>query len=144
MPTFVEMATMATTAIKLASDLRNIDQGLAASEAKLKIADLMSQLADLKIGISELRADSEGKDAELVELRKAFAFKGETVEVRGFHFETRDGKPVGEPFCPICLSKGKFYRLTWSRKPGRPYTCQVCPAEYSNAPAYLWSDQRGS
>jgi hypothetical protein len=60
--------TTLTNAIKLASDLRGIEREFDVAEYKLKIADLTTLLADVKIALTDARMEHAAKDAEIERL----------------------------------------------------------------------------
>ena len=71
---------------------------------KLRIADITSNLADLKIALGEAKSEAAEKDAEISRLKNEFAFRAEnTIESNGFGYEkSSNGKPQGMPFCTRC------------------------------------------
>src|ERR1700736_2388270 len=92
----------ASQAIKLAQELRSIDNQLSEAELKLKIADLTSALADLKNTLTEARAESNDKDAEIARLKSTNKrIADDLVEHRGYLYrkQPNDARPAGNPFC---------------------------------------------
>ena len=132
----------ATQAIKLVQDLRGIDKAMDAAEYKLKIAELTSALADLKITLTEARGDTEEKDAEINRLKTLQRrLQDDTVEVYGYRYRKRkDGAPpgaAGNPFCDVCLQKsGLLIEMTRLLSPGRPLQCPNCKAMYGDLRTY--------
>jgi hypothetical protein len=57
-------------AVKLANELRSIDKEASQAELKLKIADLTSALADLKITLTDAKREAGEKDGEIARLKK--------------------------------------------------------------------------
>jgi hypothetical protein len=62
-------------------------------------------MADLKMALVDARDRIEEKDKEIARLKKAFEFKGKTIEAHDMLYEERDGHPIGLPFCPRCVIK---------------------------------------
>lgn len=93
----------ASQAIKLANDLRGIDNAINAAEFKLKIADLTVALSDIKLALADAREELSSQQSEIDSLKKKFARIEETVEFEGYRY-SRDfqGKPTGAPYCPVC------------------------------------------
>jgi len=96
----------ASQAIKLASDLRGIDKAMDAAGFQLKIADLMVNLSDIRIALSEAKDEIGAKNAEIADLKKRLKRVAELVEHQGFKYDTwPDGQPRGAPYCPVCEQK---------------------------------------
>ena len=134
--------TAASTAVKIAKDLREIDRGLDQAELKARLADVISNMADVRIALTDARDEMRERDAEIDRLKEAFKFSGRLVEKDGFKFETfADGSPKGDAFCPRCEQNlGRYYRLN-SVKGFAVYGCPECKATYQHQPANLWEQQ---
>jgi hypothetical protein len=102
----------ASQAIKLAQDLRGIDKAIGAAEYKLKIADLTTALSEIKLALTEAKAELAAKDEEIEDLKKQFERRAELVEYKGYKY-TRGphGKPRGRPYCPVCEQRGVLFPL---------------------------------
>ena len=126
------MTAIATAgqAIKLVQDLRGIGKAFDAAEFKLKIADLNEALADLKMALIDAKDELASKDYEIAKLKEQFRHRAELVEYKGFRYDkTKDGKPKGNPYCPVCEQKlGLLFHLT--RILGKD-SCPHCKAMYS-------------
>jgi hypothetical protein len=120
----------ASQAIKFANDLRSIDKEVSQAELKLKIADLTSTLADLKMILTEAKSDSAEKDEEITRLKKLQRrLEDETVELYGYKYRKRkDGKQggAGNPFCEVCLQKEGLLIET-ATIAGKGITALQCP-----------------
>jgi hypothetical protein len=120
--------------IKFANDLRKIDKEINEADLKLKIAELTSTLADLKIILTEAKTDAAEKDAEIERL-KVFNRRvaEETIEVAGYRYRNGGDEPAGMPFCNVCLQKeGLLIETTATFTPGRPCQCPNCKALYGD------------
>ncbi|MDT6940721.1 hypothetical protein RI570_21515 [Brucella pseudogrignonensis] len=138
--TIVEAIASVTGALKIVNELRSIDAQFDKAELKAKLADVMSQLADAKIGLIEASEVIEAEKSEAKRLKSAFEFRGKLVEYNGFKYEPfDDGSPKGEPFCPRCEQNfGRFYRLTQYRGGGYSnLTCPECKANF-NTTVFVW------
>jgi hypothetical protein len=90
-------------ALKLANDLRGIEKVYDAAEAKLKIAQLTSNLADLKITLVDAKDELSGKQAEIDRLTALFKRHADLVEANGYKYDNAgDGRPKGHAYCPVC------------------------------------------
>ena len=131
--------TIITQAIGIVRALRETDQELANAEAKAKLAEVISALADAKIALSEANEEIFGRDKEISRLQKMFQRKDELVERDGyFYSKDETGKPIGRPFCPVCVQKhGLFFHLEQMDIAGRPKVCPNCKANFGHRPAEL-------
>lgn len=125
----LEVISGITKAIDLAKKIKKSADAIKDSEAKLLIADLMTQLAELKIKCSELVEQNS-------ELKKKLNAKESTnVELIGdVYMSGSDG-----PFCTTCWdSDGKLIRLKEEIKDfqkilGHKYVCPICKSRHKGA-----------
>jgi hypothetical protein len=125
----------ASQAIKLANELRFIDKEVSHAELKLKIADLTSALADLKVTLTEARSDAVEKDEEIDRLKGLQRrLVDDTVEMYGYRYRKRKegkGPAAGNPFCDVCLLKdGLQIETAQFPAPGMVLQCPNCKAKY--------------
>lgn len=138
--TIIEAIASVTGALKIVNELRSIDAHFDKAELKARLADVMSQLADAKMGLIDASVAIEAEKSETKRLKQAFEFRGKLVEHNGFKYETfEDGGPKGVPFCPRCEQNlGRFYRLTQVRGGGYSnLTCPECKANFK-ASTFIW------
>ena len=131
----IATATKTIEALKL---LMSLEKTFDEASFKLRIADIRSNLADLKIALTEAKSEAAEKDAEILRLKKDFAFADEnTIMAQGFRYErSLSGKAQGMPFCPRCEKvDGRLMKL--ARK-GRNGTCPQCKVEFWHVSAYLY------
>jgi hypothetical protein len=126
-------------AFKAANDLRSIDKEVSQAELKLKVADLTSSLAGLKMTLTDAKVEAAEKDAEIVRLKEVGRrVVEETVEVDGYRYRKRiDGEEgvTGKPFCNVCLQKdGLLIETTYAHGSGLKGSvslqCPNCKAWY--------------
>ena len=106
------MADMATisaitgsvkVAIDIAQAIKDADVSLEKAELKIRMAELISALADTKIASAEIVEILRQKDAEIEKLRNLLKFKEKLIRVREAYFEVDEsGKPMGDPYCSHC------------------------------------------
>lgn len=121
--TLLSSTTAAIGVAKAVSEVKGIyDQ----ADLKLKMAEIVSTLADVKIALVEAGSESKAKDEEIARLKQAFIYSGTTVELHGWQFPaTKHGEAYGTPFCPKCIEKdGRFMVL---RQVGHGYADVACP-----------------
>ena len=130
------------TATELAKAIKGADLSLEKAETKLKIAELMSALADAKILAAEIQGLLQQKDKEIKGLKSELEFKPKLIRKDGCYFDTNElDKNLYEPFCsqcwevkkvPVHLSKQSSVLLTGGGKPRRllSYYCPTCKNPY--------------
>lgn len=126
----VTAATKALEGLKL---LREMQQSFDQADFKLKIAEISSNVADLKIALTDAKSTLSEKEAEIERLRHDFAIRRDnTVSVEGFTFEKGPGDvPQGMPFCPRCETvDGRLIRLVVTYPKGNySAVCPQCKAD---------------
>ncbi len=129
-----DLATVLATSgqvIALLKELR--DTPLDEAGRKLKFAQAISLIADLKATLVDANAEARGKDQEIQTLRRNFRIFTDTVAVLGYHYDRDEkGRPKGAPYCPVCMQKeGYMLLLTRSQERGYPeMQCPHCKAFY--------------
>lgn len=136
----------ATKSLEALKSVREISKDFDAAAFKAKIAELMSDVADMKIALIEVKDELAAKDKEIDRLKAAFSRREtETVEVYGFRYEkSGHGEPMGAPFCPRCETvSGVLMHLADVRKKdmGSIMTCPNCKAEYGRVSCYTYPDR---
>ena len=129
---FVTAFATATHAVNLVNQMRGIHKAFDESEWKLKVAELNSAIADLKLALVDAKQELSKKDEDLKYLGDSFLIFKETVEAHGFRYDKNaDGRPTGHAYCPVCIQKeGYMFHLTSTWDPGRPEQCPHCKAKY--------------
>jgi hypothetical protein len=138
MTTIAEGAAALGAAINLSKELIGVNRSFNEAEFKLKIADLTSSLATVKISLADAQQQLQQRDSEIGSLKKNLAFREDLVETNGFKYRKQgDGSPIGTAFCPVCEQKnGNFFNLVRTQKPGIPYCCPSCKSDFGHVAAY--------
>jgi ribosomal protein L37AE/L43A len=118
------------TATEIAKLIKDSDLSFEKAETKLKLADLISALADAKIEAAELQRLIFDKDEKIKELEEALKIKQNLRYEDPYYWLDVDTKKEG-PFCQTCYdSDGKLIRLQGA---GEGYwICNVCKNEYAD------------
>jgi Zn finger protein HypA/HybF involved in hydrogenase expression len=129
---FMTAYAVATQVLKTLKDLASVGKALDTAELKLKIAELSETMADLKLAHIEAKDDLAARGAEIDKLKKLLQRKAELVEFQSYSYEkTKDGKPKGLPYCPVCEQKdGLLIRMTPPPRGMATSTCPNCKAMY--------------
>jgi hypothetical protein len=137
---FIGAITAATKAYEGLKLLKGLEKNFNEASFKATIAEITSNLADVKMALTEARAEAAEKDAEIDRLRKEFAFLiDNTIMSKGFRYEkSSQGRPQGMPFCPRCEKvDGRLMRLAkTTSKEGFKAICPQCKAEFGNQHGY--------
>jgi hypothetical protein len=138
MTTIADGIAAVAAALNLAKELVGVNKAFGEAEFKLKIAELTTSLSTAKMALSDAQEELQKKEAENASLRKSFEFRGELIEIKGFKYRKgKERQAVGAPFCPRCEQNvGKFYQLTKRHKPGVPFACPNCDAEYTGVATF--------
>ncbi len=95
---------------------------------KLKLADLISALADAKIELAEIQDIISEKEGKIKELEEALEVKNKMHYEKPYYWMIDGDKREG-PFCQQCYdSKGKQIRLQ-DKKNGY-WTCSTCKNDF--------------
>jgi len=119
------------TATEIAKLLKDSDLSLEKAEMKLKLADLISALADARIETAEIQSLIAEKDERMKQLQEDLETKANIRYEKPYYWlgegDQRDG-----PFCQHCFDKGgKLVRLQGC---GNGYwDCKVCKNNYTDS-----------
>ena len=111
----ISAISSALTSVKTASDiarlLKDSTHSLEQAEAKLKLADLISALADTRMQIAEIKETLAQKDGEIRSLNEALLRKSQLEWEKPYYWALVDGEKDG-PFCQKCHdTDSKLIRL---------------------------------
>ena len=132
MPDFMTAIAAAGQAINLVKELDGQSGG--DPQRKLKFAEAISLIADLKNALVEANAAAKGQEQEFDTLRRNFRLFTETVEVLGYHYDKDEkGRPKGNAYCPVCMQKdGYMLLLTQTQERGHnELQCPNCKAFFN-------------
>ncbi len=132
MPDLMTAIATAGQAINLVKELDGQSGG--DPQRKLKFAEAISLIADLKNALVEANAAAKGQEQEFDTLRRNFRLFTETVEVLGYHYDKDEkGRPKGNAYCPVCMQKdGYMLLLTQTQERGRnELQCPNCKAFFN-------------
>jgi hypothetical protein len=125
----ITLITAALNSLKAATDiakfLRESDLSLEKAELKLKLAELISALADAKIQFFEVQEALREKDKHIAELEEAFQTKDELVrQFDAYYAVNSGGKPIGVPYCLSCWEN--YHRKRQLVDDAGNRFCRVC------------------
>ncbi|MCI5158468.1 MAG: hypothetical protein D3906_08510 [Candidatus Electrothrix sp. AUS1_2] len=133
--------TSALSGIKQATDIAKIIKDSASSleeaEIKLKLADLISALADAKIEIANIKEAVIEKDEEITRLKGVIEISDKLVWKEPYYFLIDDNHEDG-PYCQRCYDTDKQLIRLQSIEKGK-WECKGCKNIYkdSNYKPYL-------
>ena len=131
----ISSISAALSSIKTATDIAKLikdsDVSLEKAETKLKLAELISALADAKIEIAEIQQTLVEKDAEIRAARDQLAVKGK-LQWQSPYYWLIEGTQKDGPFCQHCYDKNKeLIRLQGN---GEGYwECKACKSSYTDS-----------
>ena len=145
------LATLATN-VKVAFDVGKAilaaKEQMNTAELKLRLADMMSALAEAKVHVAEAQDELRAQDHKISELEAAFRKKGDVTRDHDAYYEKgADGLSTGEPYCMVCWERDhKLFGL--HRLPGNSNThaCATCRTTYEwrrTAPASQYRPAEG-
>src|ERR1044071_786072 len=116
----VTSISAALTSIKTAADIakfiKETDSSLERAEFKLKLAELMSALADAKLEITQIQQTLADKDSRIRSLEEQFAVKERLQWDPPYYWLETDSSKDG-PFCQQCYDNShKQIRLQGNGK----------------------------
>ena len=116
------------TATDIAKFIRESDFSFEKAETKLKLAELVSALADAKLGAAEIQQEIIERNEEIRQLKATAKLQAEIIWRQPcYYLVDREGKE--EPFCQNCYdSERKLARL---HTDGTGFfQCHVCKQSY--------------
>jgi len=103
--------TSIKTATDIAKFIKESDASFEKAESKLKLAELISALADAKIEVTDIQQELQKKDAEITVLKEKLNVRGQLKFERPYYWRI-DGSQKDGPFCQKCYdSDQKLIRL---------------------------------
>lgn len=131
----IQSISAALAGIKTATDIaklfKDTDVSFEKAEAKLKLAELISALAEVKIQMADIQQSLIDKDAELRVAKEQLAVK-ENLHWESPFYWILDGSDKDGPFCQRCWDKD--HALIRLPDYGGGYrTCKVCGSGYPDS-----------
>jgi hypothetical protein len=122
-------------AIDIAKELKGATAAIKDAEVKLKIAELLEAMAEVKIQLVDAQDENLELKQTIKELEAALARQDEVVFRDGYYYlaEQQDSKPEG-PFCSNCYSSTNRLSLLTEvtgtfRRFGK-YECPSCEQRF--------------
>lgn len=127
-PSFDDVAHSLATAVGIAKALVGAERAFDKAELKLKLADLMGELASARTDLAALHANVYRLAQELEETKNKLAFAGSMVFEAPYYFNVADGGRDG-PYCATCWDgRGKLAIRLYEAVPGF-WVCHTCKTE---------------
>ncbi|GLQ87859.1 hypothetical protein [Dyella flagellata] len=127
----------ATASLKTAMDIGKamLDAKGAYEQAdlRLKIAELMGELATARGTLADAEDAARQRDAEIKRLNEALQIKSIIVKDGDAYFDIdADGKPTGEAYCMRCWQADhRLFHLSYPRRMDHPTVCPQCKTQYN-------------
>ena len=133
--------TTATKSLELVKALRDVDRQIGEAELKAKAAELLSNLADVKVALVQARDDIESREKEMAKLKAAFQLREDCVRHENFLYDKKlDGSPRGQPYCPRCEQvDGLMIKLTYDEGMRGNAICPQCKTKYRHVQVFHWN-----
>ena len=124
------LLTSIKTATEIAKLIKEGDASLEKAETKLKLAELISALADAKIEVSEIQQVLLEKDSEIRGLNDKIKLQALVQWEKPYYWLVDNGKDG--PYCQHCYDKGR--QLIRLQGNGEGYwECKVCKNNYTDS-----------
>lgn len=123
------------TATDIAKLIKDSTTSLEEAEIKLKMAELISALADIKIELSEVQVSQRDKEQKILNLEEQLN-KKDKISFDGKIYWAENDKT---PFCTVCFEKNaKYHHMehfpkvmyegsVWSKE---NWSCKICKNKY--------------
>lgn len=122
-------------AIEIAKELKGATSAIKDAEVKLKIAELLEAMSEVKIQLVEAQDENLELKKAIKQLEAALARQDEVIFRDGYYYlaEPQEGKPEG-PFCSNCYSSNNRLTLLTEvtgtfRRFGK-YHCPACEQRF--------------
>jgi hypothetical protein len=135
---FMTIIATATKSLEIVKAIKDIDKQIGEAELKAKAAELLSNLADLKIALVEAKEEAAAKDSEIAKLKNAFQLRNDCVRHYNFLYDkSADGKPQGQPYCTRCEQiDGVMIKVTYDEGMRGDAICPQCKTKYRHVQVY--------
>jgi len=123
--------------IEIIRFLKDIEKDYSNAEFKLKFAELYSNLAEVKVALSDAQTKISEQERIIEQISSKNVQKLMTVEYRGYSFGIdKSGNSIGRPFCNVCLNQDGL-QMQLVRMDSTIDMCPRCKAVYSGHPYKL-------
>lgn len=122
--------TSLKTATDIAKFIKDSDVSLEKAESKLKLAELISALADAKIEVTEIQQVLLEKDAELRALKTQLEVKAKLHWEKPYYWLIEGSQKDG-PYCQHCYDKN--HELIRLQGNGGCWECKACKSRYTDS-----------
>jgi ribosomal protein L37AE/L43A len=119
------------TATDIAKLIKDSDVSLEKAEAKLKLAELISALADTKIQIAEIQQFLIDKDTELRAIKEQLDVKAKLQWESPYYWLLDETQKDG-PYCQHCYDKDNLLIRLQGNGAGY-WRCSVCKNSYTDS-----------
>jgi len=133
-----DMATITTAvggikgAIEIAKLLKDSSDSLEKAEVKLKLADLIGALADVRTQMSDIKEALIESENEKKELKEKLELKAKLEFETPYYWHNKEDRTKDGPFCQLCYDKEKkVIRLQPTSKQGL-WECFSCNKTFKN------------
>jgi transposase-like protein len=127
--------TSIKTATEIAQLLKTSDETFIKAELKLKLAELMSALADTKIAVSELKEIILEKDQEIKRIIDKQKINESIIFVDPVYRKRMDNGQMEGFYCPRCFdAESKLIRL--DNNHDGSFNCKNCKSIYADESYY--------
>jgi hypothetical protein len=135
---FMTIIATATKSLEMVKALKDIDKQIGEAELKARAAELLSNLADLKVALVEAKEEVAAKDDAINKLKAAFQLRNDCVRQYNFLYDKSvDGKPVGQPYCTRCEQiDGVMIKVTYDDGVRGNAICPQCKTKYLKVQVY--------
>ena len=85
--------TTARAAFETLKALQDVDHAVDKATLKTRLADVMNNLADVRMALAEAKEEAAARDSEIARLRGAFEARDALIEHHGFKYRRREVGP---------------------------------------------------
>lgn len=118
------------TATDIAKFIRESDLSLEKAEAKLKLAELVSAIADAKIEASEIQQALQERDEEIRSLKNELKVQA-NLQWEPPYYWLQEGESKDGPYCQHCYDTGRKLIRLYGGQSGY-WECKACKSGYED------------
>jgi hypothetical protein len=120
--------TVVKQTLDISKDLRSIDGKISDAEFKLKIADLVERVLELREALMDAQEREYNLRNEIAALKANASKRASLKDTNGLLYEINEaGEHIGEPFCNLCFAKEeKQIRMRHHAATQSTYACFRC------------------